>query len=203
MNTPVQEAAPSRKPSLKERQRQLREEAILDAAEDLLLNRGLGAMTLEDLAIEVGISKPTLYLHFRSKDEVIAGIMTRGLRDAKRQLEEFAAVMPPAKALTALIERFVEKRAEGTCGPVTDLCLALSQIAQAPIREAEREFSEAIERVVAMGQEGGSIDHRIPALFIAQTMLSISKDQTYHDMLKDGRTDVATMQKAMVRMLLG
>jgi AcrR family transcriptional regulator len=203
MITPPSEIAELRKPTLKERQRQLREDAILDAAEDLLLNRGLGAMTLEDLSVEVGISKPTLYQHFRSKDEVIAGIMTRGLRAAKRQLREFAAVMPPAKALKTLIEVFVEKRAEKNCGPVTDLCIALCQLAQGPIREAEREFNDEIERLVTLGQEDGSIRAGVPALFVSQTMISISKDVSYHDMLNDGRTDIPTMKKALIEMLLG
>ncbi len=203
MTTPPSEIAQLRKPTLKERQRQLREDAILDAAEDLLLNRGLGAMTLEDLSVEVGISKPTLYQHFRSKDEVIAGIMTRGLRAAKRQLQEFSAVLPPAKALKALIEIFVEKRAENNCGPVTDLCIALSQLAQGPIREAEREFNDEIEVLVTAGQRDGTIRAGVPALFISQTMISISKDTTYHDMLTDGRTNIPTMKKALIEMLLG
>ncbi len=203
MTTPPPDAATTRKPSLKERQRQLREDAILDAAEEMLLTKGLSAMTLEDLSAEVGVSKPTLYGHFRSKEEVIAGVMTRCLRDAGRKLHDLAASQPPAQALRSLIEWFVEESSKRECGPVTDLCLAVSQIAQTPMREAERAFSAEIERLVDLAQKDGSVRSGIPPMFVSQTLLSISKDQSYHDMLADGRTDVPTMQKAVVQMLLG
>lgn len=203
MTAPRSDAAETRKPSLKERQRQLREDAILDAAEELLMSKGLGAMTLEEISAEVGISKPTLYQHFRSKEEVVAGLMTRGLRDASRKLREFAETTPPVEALRSLIEWFVEQRAKKDCGPLTDLCMAVSQMAQGPMREAERAFSLEIERLVEAAQGDGSIRPGVPAMFVSQTLLSICKDQSYHDLLADGRTDVPTMQRAVVQMLLG
>lgn len=195
--------AAARKPTLKERQRQLREDAILDAAEELLFDKGLGAMTLEELSVHVGISKPTLYQHFRSKDEVISGVMTRGLREATRKVQELAAALPPADAVRALIEWFVERRSENDCGPVTDLCLAVSQIAQGPMRDAEQTFSLEVERLVEAAQKAGTLRPSVPALFISRTLLSISKDRSYRDLLIDGRTDVPTMKRAVVQMLLG
>lgn len=43
---------------------------ILDAAEQLLGRYGFKKMTMDDLAQEVGIAKGTIYLHFKSKEEV-------------------------------------------------------------------------------------------------------------------------------------
>ena len=54
----------SPKLSLKERQWKLREDAILDAVAELLSTKGYNAMTMDDIANLVGISKATLYLHF-------------------------------------------------------------------------------------------------------------------------------------------
>lgn len=195
--------AAARKPTLKERQRQLREDAILDAAEELLLDKGLATMTLEELSVHVGISKPTLYQHFRSKDEVISGIMTRGLREATRKVQELAASLPPAQAVRSLIEWFVEQRAENDCGPVTDLCLAISQIAQGPMRDAEQTFNGEVERLVEAAQKEGTIRPGVPALFVSRTLLSILKDRSYRDLLVEGRTDIPTMKRAVVQMLLG
>lgn len=50
----------SPKPSLKERQWKLREDAVLDAASELMLDKGYNAMTMDDIANHVGISKATL-----------------------------------------------------------------------------------------------------------------------------------------------
>jgi len=43
---------------------------ILDAADRLLARYGYRKMTMDDLAREVGIGKGTLYLHFKSKEDV-------------------------------------------------------------------------------------------------------------------------------------
>jgi AcrR family transcriptional regulator len=203
MSTPNSDTATTRKPSLKERQRQMREDAILDAAEEQLLTKGLAAMTLDDLIAEVGISKPTLYQHFRSKEELVSSIMTRELREAARKLHELAAAMPPGQALRALIEWFVEQRAQNDCGPVTDLCITLSLMAQGPIREAERAFTHEIELLVEAAQKEGSVRTSVPSIFVSQTLLSISKDCSYRDMLSSGRTNTEDMKQAVVRMLLG
>ncbi len=203
MVTPRSDAAETRKPSMKERQRQMREDAILDAAEEILFAKGLAAMTLDDVIAEVGISKPTLYQHFRSKEELVSSIMTRALREAGRKLHELSAALPPGQALRTLIEWFIEERAQNDCGPVTDLCITLSLMAQGPIREAERAFSREIEALVVAAQKEGSIRVTVPAMFVSQTLLSISKDCSYRDLLSDGRADVATMKQAVVQMLLG
>lgn len=203
MSAPEPKVAETAKPSLKERQRQMREDAILDAAEELLTTKGLAAMTLDDLIAEVGISKPTLYQHFRSKEELVASIMTRELREATRKLHDLAAAMPPGEALRALIGWFVAQRAEYACGPVTDLCITLSLMSQGPIREAERAFTREIEALVETAQKVGAIRTTVPAVFVSQTLLSISKDISYRDLLQDGRTDVTAMTDAVIRMLLG
>lgn len=203
MSTSKPEAPKAGKPSLKERQRQLREDAILDAAEEMLLTKGLSAMTLDELSAEVGISKPTLYGHFRSKEEVITSLSTRCIRNAHDKLRSLATTLPPAAALRSLIEWFVEESANRDCGPVTDLCIVVSQIAQVPMREAEQAFRREIEALVEAAQKDGAIRSTVPAIFVSQTLLSVSKDQSYHEMLADGRTDVAAMQRAVVQMLLG
>src|SRR5438105_15252224 len=44
---------------------------ILDATDRLLARYGYKKMTIDDLAAEVGIGKGSIYLHFRSKEEVV------------------------------------------------------------------------------------------------------------------------------------
>ena len=43
---------------------------ILDAADRLLARYGYKKMTMDDVAKEVGIGKGTIYLHFKSKEEI-------------------------------------------------------------------------------------------------------------------------------------
>ena len=52
-------------------------DAILDAATRLMERYGYKKMTMDDLAREVGIGKGTIYLHFRSKEEVALSVVDR------------------------------------------------------------------------------------------------------------------------------
>src|ERR1700738_2785022 len=61
--------------SLKDRQRQMRETAILEAAHRLLAEKGYQGMTMDDVAQRVGIAKGSLYQHFKSKEELLAAVL--------------------------------------------------------------------------------------------------------------------------------
>ena len=56
---------------------QLREEAVLDAATSILASKGFDLMTMDDVAVAVGISKPSLYKHFKSKEELVGEALIR------------------------------------------------------------------------------------------------------------------------------
>ena len=52
-----------------------RQAAILDALTRLAATHGFANVTMDELADEVGISKATLYQHFKSKDEMLAALI--------------------------------------------------------------------------------------------------------------------------------
>jgi TetR/AcrR family transcriptional repressor of nem operon len=59
----------------------VRREQILDAAQRVLLERGLRATTVADVVDAAGVAKGTMYLYFRSKDELLTGLRARYLDD--------------------------------------------------------------------------------------------------------------------------
>lgn len=63
---------------------------ILDAAERIFLSRGFHRVSMDELARELAMSKKTLYAHFASKDDLVAGIMRRRV---ERVDAEFRAVL--------------------------------------------------------------------------------------------------------------
>lgn len=50
---------------------------ILDTVEDLLIDRGAGDVTLDDVIAHAGVSKGGLLYHFQSKADLFAGLMQR------------------------------------------------------------------------------------------------------------------------------
>lgn len=61
----------------KERLYQEREEAILQVAGEVFMEKGYHGMSMDEIAELVGIGKPTLYRHFASKEELVSTLVMR------------------------------------------------------------------------------------------------------------------------------
>lgn len=66
-------------------------DSILDATDRLLARYGYRKMTVEDIAVEAGIGKGTVYLHFSSKEEVVLSHIDRIVERLKERLKEIAS----------------------------------------------------------------------------------------------------------------
>jgi TetR/AcrR family fatty acid metabolism transcriptional regulator len=96
----------TRTPSLKERQRHEREQLILSAAGELLLERGYHDTSIDDIAARVGISKGTVYLHFAGKEELVLALIERNMRQFSAALDEIlSAPGSPRAKLEATLRR--------------------------------------------------------------------------------------------------
>jgi AcrR family transcriptional regulator len=65
----------------KERERAAREELILDHAQRILLRDGFQNLNLDELAESIEYSKGTLYLHFKTKEDIALAVVTRALKE--------------------------------------------------------------------------------------------------------------------------
>jgi AcrR family transcriptional regulator len=75
---------------------------ILDAAVELVLRWGYGKTTIDDVARRAGVAKGTIYLHWRTRDELFAALLRR---ERVRLFEEVRAKAPAT--LGALFGSFV------------------------------------------------------------------------------------------------
>lgn len=85
------------------REKEQRQNYIIDAAEQVFFSKGISAATMDDVAEVAELSKGTLYLYFTSKEELYLAIHLRGLkilgemfekafRTSKTGLEKVAAI---------------------------------------------------------------------------------------------------------------
>src|SRR5438128_9755464 len=88
------------KQSYKEQERHRREDEILRVAGKMLGERGYANLNMDDLAEVVGISKPTLYQHFKGKDELVCQVIAHNM-------ESFSHITADASEGTPL-ERIVK-----------------------------------------------------------------------------------------------
>jgi len=67
-------------------ERRARAARILDVAADLLLRHGYRRVTIEDVASGADIGKGTVYLHWRTREELFSAVFEREVREAIRAL---------------------------------------------------------------------------------------------------------------------
>jgi AcrR family transcriptional regulator len=83
--------------------------ALLDAGRDLVTEGGPDALTLAALARRVGLSRPSLYEYFRSREELVAAIVTDELPEWARHLDRAVAA---ADSVPAKIEAYLRTELE-------------------------------------------------------------------------------------------
>jgi len=85
----------------KEREKLRRREEILDAAEKVFFSRGIENSTMDDVAEKAELSKGTLYLYFKSKEDIHWAITHRGIIDLRIHMEKI--VDPEKNAIENLL----------------------------------------------------------------------------------------------------
>ena len=97
------------KPSFRSLSRDQRRDRIVWAAKRVFLDKGLDAASMDDVAKAAGATKPTVYAHFKSKDELFAAViqLIKGLFLGKlRSPDAYAA--DPVEAVALFCGRFLE-----------------------------------------------------------------------------------------------
>ncbi len=103
---------------------------LLDTASDLFYDRGITATGVDAVVAAAGVSKPTLYAHFRSKSELVAAVLERrhSRRQASLQAWVTARTDDPRQRLLAVFDWLAEFWAgEGRRG-----CAFLNAAAEIP-----------------------------------------------------------------------
>lgn len=74
--------------------KELRREAILDAAESLWLSQPERMANVAEIAAAAGLAKGTVYLYFRSKEELLLAIHERHVEDFFRRITQRTQTIP-------------------------------------------------------------------------------------------------------------
>lgn len=82
-----------------------RKAQIINAAEDVFTKKGFDEARMDDIAEETGLSKGTLYLYFKSKDDLIIAILDRIFQ---REFKAFEDLDLNSMSATDAIWVFVE-----------------------------------------------------------------------------------------------
>lgn len=155
-----------------------RERAILETLERLLEERSLHEISIDDVARGAGISRPTFYFYFASKEAVLLSLFERLLAEAeanrgdtlRRLAEDPAARL--REALGAFFEAFRSRRAVTLAG-------ADAQASSAEVRRVWGQVMEAwvAEATAAIEAERarGAAPPGVPARDLAISLLLMNE----------------------------
>jgi AcrR family transcriptional regulator len=150
--------------SFKDQAFKLRENAILDAATVVLSSKGYDLMTMDDVAGAVGISKPSLYKHFKSKDELVGDAMVRLLDGAIEQVDALPQQLGASEKLEALLEWALRVRLGGglpflpsTSPHVRDMLMRNFKYMTRVLK-----LNRMLESLVKQAQKEGQLDAALP-----------------------------------------
>ena len=88
--------------SLRERRKALLRDEILEATHQLMAERGYAALSMDDLAARVGVSKPTLYNQFPTKDDLVAAMAIQLIERTFSQVTATGSASPLERLLRFL-----------------------------------------------------------------------------------------------------
>lgn len=126
-------------------------EAILDAAEDVVVESGAVHMTLDAVCIRAGVSKGGLLYHFPSKEALIDSMLMRLVErfESARSKESEKMRADPRRDLKAHVTTFLSRDKR-----MNRLCAAfVAAAAHNPnlITAAKHSYKQAFEKFVAAG----------------------------------------------------
>ena len=138
-----------------------RRDDLIDAAMRVFYKHGFHASSLDDIQKEGGISRMTLYNHFKSKDELVVAAMRRRDEIFRNRLMKFvdASAKTPREKLLAVFD-FHEEWFTGNefCGCMFINAAAEFSAADSPPRRLAAEHKLEIVRYLREQCEAAGID---------------------------------------------
>ena len=156
----------------------MKDKIILKAA-DLFLNLGFKSVTMDDIAQEMGISKKTIYAHFKNKTELVREVTFSLFEMISAGIEDIITMeMDPIEELYEMMHALLSN--EDAFKPQYD-CPAINLIQEmAPLKESfnkelmklMKQWKKAIEENVQRAISTGQIASDTKAEEVSTFMLS-------------------------------
>jgi hypothetical protein len=178
MNTALTEPPASTKISFKAQMLLAREDAIVVAVNRLLAEKGFDLMTVDEVALEVGIAKASLYKHFSSKEDLAAAAMVRVIGLAQAFLASLPANAPPLGQLKAVARWMLELQIKGEMPslPSQNSSLRANLMSNKAYLDGLMQISDQMGGWIEAAQADGSLSPSVPPLVVLYTLYARACD---------------------------
>ena len=190
--------------SFKDQAFKLRENAILDATTSILGSKGYDLMTMDDVANAVGISKPSLYKHFKSKEDLVGEALIRLIDGAIDFLAQLDEGLRPLEKLMALLEWALRVRLEGGMPFLPSTSAHVRDMLMRNLKYITRvlKLNGQIEKLVLAAQKSGDLNPELPSDVILFSYYSRTCDPAVEYLQKFSKMDNETIITHMLQVAL-
>jgi TetR/AcrR family transcriptional regulator, fatty acid metabolism regulator protein len=191
--------------SLKEKQRQEREALILQAAEEVLMEKGYYETSIDEIAARVGIAKGTVYLHFPSKEDLVIAIFER---DMQQLLQYIDTTMSSDLTSRGKMEAIFDLMHGGIISKRMQLLYSLTNSAglrhllvekKGCLREIWDQLSARLNSLLEEGKATGEFDSTLPAIVMLSAFYSLLSPKSYERLTEDGQMSAEEVEKNLKR----
>jgi TetR/AcrR family fatty acid metabolism transcriptional regulator len=151
-------------------------ERILDAAERVFAQHGFFAARVSEIAKQAGVADGTIYLYFKSKDELLISLFESRMERFNQLLAEaIAGDARPTDKLLAIVRTYLGLvREQPMVAEV--LTIELRQSAKFMKEASNPKFGDLLRMlagVIAEGQAAGELSRDVPAQIAARMIFGI------------------------------
>jgi len=188
----------------KEKEKEFKQNLITDAARKLFIEKGFDETTMDDIAREAGFAKGTVYLYFKSKNELMAHIVINSYEDFFNEIETMAAAPLPAtekmEKLTQMYREFVQTTIRqygfgNMWNNIEHMTSIMTLETKDNICRQNKRIFILVQQIIREGQEQGIFSKDIDSLYtsIAITAFSGGLDQAiflHNELLQELKIDI-------------
>jgi AcrR family transcriptional regulator len=156
----------------------VREEAIVVAVNRLLAEKGFDAMTVDEVAAEVGIAKASLYKHFSSKEDLAAAAIMRVMRRALEVISSLPPEAAPLENLRSMVRWVLQVKLAGDMPtlPSQNSSLRGNLMSNRDYIDGLTQISAYLGRWIEAAQARGELSQKLPASAILYTFFARACD---------------------------
>ncbi len=180
-----------------------RKEEIISVASRLFEEKGFTAVSVRDIAQEMGIKAASLYNHISSKQEILSSLILKLAKDFTKGMETVqAAESSPLEKVKALIELHIDitvNHSEALAALNNDWMHLQGQdlIDFVQMRE---DYEENFRNIIKSGIDLGQIQPRHPEVILFSILSTLRTLYLWYQ--KRGKLDVNVLKKDMVCVLI-
>jgi AcrR family transcriptional regulator len=171
--------------SRKERERKMHVQEILDATARLIAKKGISNISMDEIALEAGFGKGTLYNYFKSKQDLIWCLINHLFDEYKHMVEESLNSRQPFRAklktiLEKSLEYFVKEAATAEIKDYIERKMILTQDSSdfQEVIQLSRNFHQIFFDIFQKAMQSGEIKKADPmrlSIMFFSTLISFAR----------------------------